>query len=489
MQRNVIDGVPVYWSEQPGPLEAALVFGCGVRDETFRTLGVTHLVEHLAMSTLPRLHHEHNASVDLEVTDFTCTGRPEQVTAFLERVCLALADLPTDRLAQEAGVLAAEGSAAAHPTVGALLSHRYGIQGPGLAPYVGPGPDRIPLDALHEHVRRFFHAGNAALVLSGPPPAGLRLPLPGGVRPERSAFRALPVATPSWRQDEAPSVGLSVHVGLGDQAAQLALAVLAERLRRAARHDQGLSYEVSIDAVLTGVDVGDRVIHLDAREGEEARVAELLWTEARRLAADGPTPAELLEELTALRELFADPRAELGAVGGRATAELLDYTFRGGAEVLATVEELTVGQIAAAFGRALRTALLVVPRDTELDLAQAGLPAHRCDQSLPLPRGVRALRPSRLDRLLNRRARVMRLWGGEGGLLLRDPDGELHAVDYRDVVGVEERGAGRVVYGVQGCVIGVLPEYFPGLAPVARAVDAAVPAVLRYPSSAFHSAD
>ncbi|MFD4977459.1 insulinase family protein, partial [Streptomyces sp. NPDC058424] len=70
MQRDVVDDVPVLWAEAPGPLEAALIFGCGVSDETFRHLGVTHLVEHLAMSTLPRLHHEHNASVTLSLTDF-----------------------------------------------------------------------------------------------------------------------------------------------------------------------------------------------------------------------------------------------------------------------------------------------------------------------------------------------------------------------------------------------------------------------------------
>ncbi|GAA1155256.1 hypothetical protein F4556_004909 [Kitasatospora gansuensis] len=51
---------------------------------------MTHLVEHLAMSTLPRLHHDHNASVDLALTQFTCTGRPEQVVEFLAKVCAAL---------------------------------------------------------------------------------------------------------------------------------------------------------------------------------------------------------------------------------------------------------------------------------------------------------------------------------------------------------------------------------------------------------------
>src|SRR3954454_9377423 len=49
MQRIEIDGVPVLWEQGPAPLRATLTFGVGGRDETFRTLGVTHMVEHLAM--------------------------------------------------------------------------------------------------------------------------------------------------------------------------------------------------------------------------------------------------------------------------------------------------------------------------------------------------------------------------------------------------------------------------------------------------------
>lgn len=122
--RTEIDGIPVFWQEAPGPLSAGLVFACGTRDETFMTIGVTHLIEHLAMSTLPKLHHDHNASVDLTTTEFLATGRPEQVVAFLEAVCTALRALPIGRLAQEAGVIEAEASMAVHPTEAALLMRR-----------------------------------------------------------------------------------------------------------------------------------------------------------------------------------------------------------------------------------------------------------------------------------------------------------------------------------------------------------------------------
>jgi hypothetical protein len=126
VNRTEIDGVPALWANGPEPLQAALMFGCGTRDEAFRSIGVTHLIEHLVMSTLPRLHHEHNASVDLEVTAFYAAGEPKHVVAFLEQVCRALADLPLQRLEREAGVLTAEGGSPAHPTTASLLARRYG---------------------------------------------------------------------------------------------------------------------------------------------------------------------------------------------------------------------------------------------------------------------------------------------------------------------------------------------------------------------------
>lgn len=112
LHRTVVDGVPVVWTQGPAPLSATLVFGCGARDESFPTIGVTHMVEHLAMSTLPKAHHPRNASVGLDTTEFMAEGRPDQITAFLDGICRALTDLPLGRLDSERGVLEAEGGMA-----------------------------------------------------------------------------------------------------------------------------------------------------------------------------------------------------------------------------------------------------------------------------------------------------------------------------------------------------------------------------------------
>ncbi|MFC8454248.1 hypothetical protein [Kitasatospora sp. NPDC057223] len=75
------------------------------------------------------------------------------------------------------------------------------------------------------------------------------------------------------------------------------------------------------------------------------------------------------------------------------------------------------------------------------------------------------------------------------GLWMRQPDGSVHAIAFTDVVGVEMQGPGRVVYGRDNCFLPVLPDLFAGIGPAVAAIDTAVPAQLRFPASAFRSAD
>ncbi|MFE6870124.1 insulinase family protein [Kitasatospora sp. NPDC057692] len=492
MNHEVIDGIPVFWASAPGPLEAALVFGCGVRDETLRTLGVTHLIEHLAMSTLPRLHHDHNASVDLEVTEFTCSGQPEQVVDFLARVCTALGGLPLDRIDREAGVLEAEDGRAAAPQTGELLSHRYGVKGVGLAAYRGPGADRIPVEAVQEARARYFHAGNAVLVLTGPPPAGLRLPLPAGERPGHDrSLPALPTG-PSWRPEDVPGPGLALHGVLADDALRLALDVFAQRLRDSARHEHGLSYDVAGACTDAGDGRGEYTVLVDAREGQEQKVSELLWQEAVRLARDGVTEQELAEEREALREAWTDPRATILELGAAAARSLFGQPYRDAPTRLAAAAAVTPEQARQAFAAALDTALLVVPEATEVEPRLPDgtpVPRHRCTGHTELPEGGQVFRPALGDRLRFSAARRTRLVVDATGVWAREPDGEVHHVPFDDVAAVEVRGAGRVVFGHSTCFVPVVPDLFANLGPALRAIDAAVPAHLIYHASALRAAD
>ena len=477
VERTEIDGVTVLWAQGPAPLTATLTFGCGVRDESFMTIGVTHLIEHLAMSRLPRLHHDHNASVDLETTEFYATGRPKQIVALLRQVCEALGDLPLDRLGTEAGVLAAEGGHATHPTAACLLARRYGIRGPGLAPWAGPGFDSITADAIRAHAARFFVAGNAVLQLTGPPPAGLRLPLPPGARATHDAPPARQQDGPLWSAEPAaPGIGLSL-VGGRYEGWHLGLGVLTERLTQRARHERGLSYDIGADTALIDAARIERMIVADAREGQEAAVAAILWEEARRIASDGPTAGELDHERESIQEIYADPRSVEPELGYLARGDLFGFDTTTPEERLAIIDKLVPADVADLFTAALPTALLVVPEDVRVDLP--GVAEGGCPRGRIVPAGT-TFRPPALATVLNRAGRGSRLVLTADGVAQVDQDGDVHQVRFADVVGVEVHGESRLLFGANGCMVVIDRSMFRGADAAVRAVDAAVPAHLRY---------
>ena len=122
VHQTEVDGVPVYWVDDPGSLTAGLVLGMGVVDETFRTAGVGHVVEHLALARMGRTHLDFSGTHRLLETEFSATGPVDQVVDFLLRVCEGLADPPLDRFDLETGVIAAESSRATSPADAVLLA-------------------------------------------------------------------------------------------------------------------------------------------------------------------------------------------------------------------------------------------------------------------------------------------------------------------------------------------------------------------------------
>ncbi|MBI4939745.1 MAG: hypothetical protein HY830_03240, partial [Actinobacteria bacterium] len=174
MGRTEIDGVPVFWVDDPGPFTAGLVLGMGVVDETFRTAGVGHAIEHLALSVVGRTHLDFTGQHRLTETEFTATGPVGQVVDFLAQVCDGLTRLPIARLGLETGVIAAEASRTTGPADAVLLALRYGYDSLGLAPLDVVPPSEIGETDVLDHVRRLVTTGNAAVYLSAPPPPGLR---------------------------------------------------------------------------------------------------------------------------------------------------------------------------------------------------------------------------------------------------------------------------------------------------------------------------
>jgi hypothetical protein len=482
VQRIDIDGVPVFTAPGPERVTAALQFGVGLRDESYATIEVTHLIEHLVMGSLPKSHLDCNAMVDVETTTFHATGRPAAVAAFLTGVCESISRLPLDRMDQEVGVLQAEDCAGSHPTAAALWAARFGLAGPGLA-LVGAGmPDRLTEAVVLAHARRWFVRGNAVLIWHGPRPDDLRLPLPEGPRPERIATPARPQPGPVWLQGPTPGVGLLLTTRLRwDSAFDVALDVLRERMRDIARHERGLSYHADIEFLDVAPDHREVAVVVDAREGQEAEVARLLWQQYLELARTGPTVAELAHALGGLEEfLDSGDEAVLGELVKAAYAELVGIRYRPSADMLVAWRAVAPEEAAEALRRTLSTAVLVVPADVDPGELGSGIrQVPLCNVVPDLPPGT-TYRPPLVARAVSRATRV-RLVVNDDVLAHEDADGDRHVIPWSEVEAAVPAldGKGLFVVGRNLCGFEVHEDLYHRRA--VEAVRAHIPAHLWLP--------
>ena len=469
MQRIEIDGLPVFTADGPERVTAALMFGVGLRDETFATVGVTHLIEHLVMGTLPKSHLQSNALVDIDSTVFYATGRPDAVRAFVEAVCRAISDLPLDRMPLEIGVLQAENCAGSHSTVAALLGARYGLRGPGLTVTAGgAGPEFLTEAVVRDHLRRWFVRENAALVWHGPLPEGMSLRLPSGPRPLRPVPEPCHQPGPFWTQGPVfDGAGLLLVGPPRDPALTIAVRVLEERMGDIARHARGLSYSAGVEFVDSAPDRRDIALYVDAREGKAAEVARLLWEQYWSLSGEGPTAEEIAHVVAGLEEELDGDVDEFvqGELSAAARSQVQQVPFLSLRDVLEPWRAVTPEQAAAALCATRGTAIVAVPEGVELLTALDTIGKRfYCGIAPQLPTGA-VFRPSALKRL-GRSARRMQLVIADVGLGHRDEDGDDHFIAWPDIEAVVplETGDGFVVVGRNMCTFPVVPELF-GKAP------------------------
>ncbi len=451
VQRDLVNGVPVFWTAAPAPLSAGLVFGVGRRDESFLRGGITHLVEHLAMGTLGRTTLECNATVDLTTTQFTVSGEPVRVTEFLRRICQAFSQLPLARLAVEADVLRTEGGGVAPPAVGALLAERYGACGVGLAGFGEPAMLALATEEVQGWARTYFVRGNAALWLTAPPPEGLSLPLVEGRAPVRSLQPVRPLTTPALVEHPVDgAVGLGAEVprlpGLGAMTR-----ILRDRVEDDLRHRRGLSYSVTCEQLV--VDRTRRFVALtaDCRDGKEAVAARALWRGVTRLAQSGATEEELAHDREGLAEYLSDGRSLVDEVEAAAEAFVIGVEHRTGEDLRRELSELTAEQVRLAAQAVLDGPLLGVPAGTELRLAAlTPVPSSSEDavQGRSFPR----------RRIGSDAPRGARLVVGDEGVTVVLSDDKRWTVRYADVVALLEVASGEwTLVGVDGISLPLAP--------------------------------
>lgn len=241
-----VDGVAVVHVDDDGPLRASLVFRIGKTDEYLHANGITHLVEHLALYALGQPPHYQNGSVRTCITTFDTMGDDEQVIAFLRGTCEALTHLDATRLEAERRVLEVEARQRGTGLSSELYTWRYGASGPGLwglDEYAVRGTSAEAVQAWADHV---FRAENAVLLMSGPPPAGLSLPLRHGARLPVPALEPVLPETPAQFTTGRPAVGGMAAITRSVAASSYS-ELLKKRLVDRLRRDLAVSYSPEVE--------------------------------------------------------------------------------------------------------------------------------------------------------------------------------------------------------------------------------------------------
>jgi zinc protease len=270
-----VDHVITMWTDAPSPLRAGLLFRTGSVDETLAVAGQTHLIEHLALSTVGDREHRHNGFVGSVVTGFFTMGQPQEVSSFLASVCDALTSLPGNRLEGEKQILAAENAARPYDYRSNLLIWRYGATGYGLIGMPQLGLRSATMEQLRGYSAQRFTKENAVLWLSGPPPADLQLRLPHGMKQPPPALTPIQQTFPSWFVDNACGGVAAGSTVPRVSASTIFCEIAAKRLRERLRTVQAVSYAPRVFYDHLNADTAHLVLYADSDKDHRAELASI----------------------------------------------------------------------------------------------------------------------------------------------------------------------------------------------------------------------
>jgi hypothetical protein len=366
-----IDGVPVMWAEEsavPGPLQACLMFGVGRGDETMALSGVTHLVEHLALHRLGTVPYGWNGQVTPVTTRFAVMGSGEQINDFFAHVVRQLADLPVDRIEDEARVLRIEGERRGTSQVGSDLSLRFGAQGAGLLGWPEHGLNRLDAEDVMTWSKTWFTADNTVLWLSGPIPPGLSLAgLPTTSRPLREVARAVPLQPWSWAAMNTKTVSVSL---VSDQqwAILPTMEVARQRALERLRARDAISYAVEFAHLRIGGGRALEYLAADGAPGSYDKILDGLRGVVGELADGGPSIAEL-DGLKAQRaHLREHPNSLLAYLDSASERHLLGLPATSWDEIEEKWNGLTPAQARDELSDLIPTTLAIGPSEVGEDV-------------------------------------------------------------------------------------------------------------------------
>ncbi len=437
IHRDEVDGVPVLWSEVPGPRRISVVFRTGRADETLVGAGLTHLVEHLALFALGDDDRSHNGFVDHLRTVFHATGSESELCEFVARVSEALTNLPLARVEEEKRVLLTEAASMPRGSWHGIAGLRFGARGFGLVDYPELGLRRPGSAAVAAWASERFVRENVAVWMTFPPPETLGLHLPSGKRSSPPTTAPIAeLALPAYLPATEGAVVAS-FVGARSVELTIALTLLQRRLHEGLRLRRALSYSATGSYMVLSADLAHLTLGADCLDEHATDVRDQLVEELQRLATDGPEARELTDATGAITAAWAEePTLVLGDLDSAATNELLDAPHMSREELRNVYASLTPSAIADGVRELLPTALLSAPTG-----ASPPVGFNRYGHSGEPVRGRRSWSRGRRSSELAHRSPFA--FADEGITYLPD-EGDAVTVRYDEVAAVLELGPARL---------------------------------------------
>lgn len=469
-------GVTVLTPSEPGPAEnvaAVLTFRVGISDETVVVRGITHLVEHLAVSRFHSGTLSWNASVDLTRTRFTARGPAGEVARFFAEVTSALATLPADRLDHERRVLQIETGSRPQGIPSSLLTTRFGLQGPGVAPYPEWGLEWLDTDRTQAWADEWFTASNAVLWATAALP-NPELGLPAG-RPRPPRIHVPPRRFPAAQVRDG---NVLVATSLVPRTVAQSVAVMElERSLRGLRHEDGLSYQPGVSFYALSADHALVTATADVHPELVVEATEAFQAVLRDLAATSPSEQNLDAHRRNLMAPAAGEEAAMASLDTMAMALLFGVADPLVDPVPTALAALTADDVQSAGGELLDQVLLAVPADG----FDAVLPPFDSYEPEPIPpvegRTMRSSDPA-VDH-------SVRLVYGDEGVTHWDEWGESLTVRFDACSGMVAWPDGRrLIYGTDGSGLLLDPRQWLQFSRIRECLDRNAPAyVARLPVS------
>jgi len=448
-KRAEFDGVPLIWVPHSGNnMIGGITFRTGTADEPFTHRGLTHLIEHLALSRLNVLY-EFNGYVDALTTSFHAKGTPNEVANFVSQVCNALGILPYDRLETEINVLRAEGAQRGVSPYATSLSALFGAHHFGMLAIPEVGLEHATPTLLEEWRVQRFTRQNAIAWMAGPePPAMSFAGLPQGERmAPAKPLRVLPNQPMVFHATTGGPSVINV-TGRGIET-QVIFAIAAQRLENRMRSEEGLSYSVQThrDVVNSRYAVMGIFSDCTPENAEQARAT--MAAELHRMVLEGISKHEVNTFVDRMERALSDDNAAFGRAMSTAHNLIMGYNQLSEPELVQRARNTSSDDCVRILRPFLAGALWTVPQHVDV--------RDRRFTNLPAFSGTKASGPTAESIYSNHRLAV-----DADRLSVMDMQGNAVTMAFDDIIGAKHWLDGAwTFWNIEGFVLHLAPSDYP----------------------------